>query len=1014
MATRTVSNAGGNWNATGTWVGGVVPVAGDDVNFTATSGNLTVNVSTANLIGITFANYVGTITFSNAINTSGFVNLGTGGYTQAGANGINLVGTTTLTSGGVTWSRTLTFSGTSITYTLSGNWTSTGTVTFSGTTATTVNGNTLNIGGNLTVASAATISGTTTFNFNGTGTWNASGGGVIRNNTTVNTAGTLTIGTNIYYDTGTLTYTAGTVTTTSSTLNIAANTTLATNGISWNNITTSGTITITLSNNLTLTGNLTVGGTLAFTLGGNSIVSSSASLVTQANSTFTVPQNLTFTNFNCTGPTILNGFQISFTGNFTCISGAGTLSGTTNLIMSGTGTLQTNLTVTNNLTFNTAGTITISALVYSTGTLTYTAGTIVTTGSTLTLTTPGGATLNTSGMTWNNVTISGGAFTTTLTSNLNVSGTLFLSGSTLTINGNTLNISGNLQTNASITTGTTAFLVNGTGTWSTGAVATIRNNMSINTAGTFTLSGTVYYDTGILAYTAGTVVTTGSTLNIAAATTLNTNGITWNNITTAFTGAITLSSNLTLTGALNVTGGTLSFTLGGNSLVSTNANLTIGSSGIFTMPANQTFKTLTVNTSAGGINTNTLTITENLVINAALSGSVLLIYGGTGTWTASGATALINCTMTINTAGTLTIPGTVYKSSGLFTYTAGTIDDTTGTVAVQSLTLNVAGFTFRKFLVNGTITLSSNVNATTFGTWGNSAITFTLGGNSLNFTHLELGNTGTTTLPTNWVCQNIEFTTSGSGVLNTNSITINGNILQSSSGFYSGTTTFTYAGTGSWNSTSTGYFSNNFTINTAGTLTFISANLGGGIFTYTAGTVVTTGSTLYIRTTSTIMNHGSIVWNNVILGNSAGSGGVTNITLNNKLTCLGTLTFGISNTTFFGTDGTFDTYGLVLGIDTSNRTTTLISAKTYRVRQSLTCTQATSANRVLLTSTTATPAIFTLDPGATIDLGFVNATDINSSLGRPIYSYKGVFSNTNNWGLLPTDNSRAGRSTFVG
>ncbi len=46
--------------------------------------------------------------------------------------------------------------------------------------------------------------------------------------------------------------------------------------------------------------------------------------------------------------------------------------------------------------------------------------------------------------------------------------------------------------------------------------------------------------------------------------------------------------------------------------------------------------------------------------------------------------------------------------------------------------------------------------------------------------------------------------------------------------------------------------------------------------------------------------------------------------------------------------------------------------------------------------------------------GFVNATDINSSLGRTIYSYRGVFSNTDNWSLLSTDptiNTLA--STFI-
>jgi len=45
MAVITVSNTGGNYNATGTWVGGVIPLTTDTIAFTATSGNLTINVA---------------------------------------------------------------------------------------------------------------------------------------------------------------------------------------------------------------------------------------------------------------------------------------------------------------------------------------------------------------------------------------------------------------------------------------------------------------------------------------------------------------------------------------------------------------------------------------------------------------------------------------------------------------------------------------------------------------------------------------------------------------------------------------------------------------------------------------------------------------------------------------------------------------------------------------------------------------------------------------------------------
>jgi len=633
-------------------------------------------------------------------------------------------------------------------------------------------------------------------------------------------------------------------------------------------------------------------------------------------------------------------------------------------------------------------------------------------------------TMTSGGVTWSRLLTINSSPTLTLADNWTVTGNITInSGAIPTLNNNTLNIGGNFtMASANWCTGTTIFNFNGTGTWSSNSGGFLRNNVTINTpSGTLTISGTVGYQSGTLTYTAGTVITTGSTLNTQGTITLNTNGITWNNINTASGTPITLGSNLTLTGTLSLGNGTTSFTLGGFSLISTNANLTmLGTNATFTMPANQTFKTLTITGSSASINANTLTITENLTINNALSGTTSIIYGGTGTWTANNAGSLINNILTINTVGTLTISGTVYKGSGLFTYTAGTIDDTSGTVAVQQLTLNLSGFTFRKLLVNNTITLASNLNATTFGTWAANAITFTLGGFSLNFTNLELGNTGTTTLPTAWVCQDIELVSVSASVLTSNSITITRNLTQSGAGAYTGTTTFIYnvpaLSTGTWSRTGNSRLGNNLTINSAGTIDFTGGHIGAGIFTYTAGTFnCQIGSILYNSILGTTFNGAGITWYNVVFGLPSGLGGGTSVILNTQLICIGTLTLNLSQTTFSGTDGTFDTYNFVLGSDgTALRTTQLVSTKTYRVRQSFTCTQATSVGQILLRSTIGgSQAIFTLDSGSTIDVGFVNATDINSSLGRPIYSYKGVFSNTLNWGLLPTDNTRSGRFVYA-
>ena len=70
MATRTISNAGGNYNSTGTWVEAAVPTSADDVVATATSGQLTVNVSSAART-FNFTNYTNTLTVNAAWTISG-------------------------------------------------------------------------------------------------------------------------------------------------------------------------------------------------------------------------------------------------------------------------------------------------------------------------------------------------------------------------------------------------------------------------------------------------------------------------------------------------------------------------------------------------------------------------------------------------------------------------------------------------------------------------------------------------------------------------------------------------------------------------------------------------------------------------------------------------------------------------------------------------------------------------------------------------------------------------------
>ena len=167
MALRTVSNTGGNWNATTTWVGGVVPGSTDTVDFTATSGNLVVNILTNNLAGIDFTNYLGTITFNNNIRLNGTLNLGTGGYTQIGSsNGVAFNTTSNITCNGVVCPFALILSGT---ITLNDDLYFSNFFTASSVATTINNFNIYCMSG--TLDGDANISGTSTFYFKGNSSW---------------------------------------------------------------------------------------------------------------------------------------------------------------------------------------------------------------------------------------------------------------------------------------------------------------------------------------------------------------------------------------------------------------------------------------------------------------------------------------------------------------------------------------------------------------------------------------------------------------------------------------------------------------------------------------------------------------------------------------------------------------------------------------------------------------------------------------------------------------------------
>lgn len=386
MAVITISNTGGNWNATGTWVGGSVPVAADSIIATATSGPLTVTAD-ASINGVNFTNYTNTFTINSGVTlTQGAGNATSqpftfvSGMTVAGAGTLSFNGTFTMTSGGRVWTGNLTFApqgAGSRTVTLGDSWTVAGNLSFipgTNNITQTINGTGVSITtrGNVTVGATTnqiTVQGTagiileppvfTTCTVTTPYTI-STGNNNLRNPITINGAGSVLFNyAGKFIDFGSMTHTAsaGVTVTATSELRFSTTSTLAINGFGVidGNIRFNGNVTFTLSNNIQVSGTLFFGSTA-----------------------------------NTVSPT-LNGSTIALTGNLTTQSIAGTqaVSGTTVVNVTSTSPTISLLGGTNpasgrfglNLTINSSGTVSFTStnnLYGGSGiTFTHTSGAIV-------------------------------------------------------------------------------------------------------------------------------------------------------------------------------------------------------------------------------------------------------------------------------------------------------------------------------------------------------------------------------------------------------------------------------------------------------------------------------------------------------------------------------------------------------------------------------------------------------------------------------------------------------------
>lgn len=670
MATRTISVAGGNWNDTGSWDEGVVPVAGDAVvaRGGGDSGNLTVNVA-SECASIDFTNYSSTFTQNSNLTTTSTITL-ISGMTFSYISGTWIHnGTATITSGGKAFGA-FTFSSASATITLGDDFNVDGALTIS--SATTVNGNNFKVGNNITVNGV--LSGTTTVIFDGTGVWTGNGSAIQTSNISINTAGTLTLtgATGAVISTTTLTYTAGTIAGTGTLyLTTGSSPTLDCSGCTFPNVAfrTNGTVTLTTDLNVV---NMTGGGSNC-TVNGNNI---------------NISGNFSNPNGTFVGTTV---FKINGSSDQTITGTDGNYVGNPVQIISTGGTVYF------------AGTL----LMLTGGTLTYISGTVDCATNNHTLKGLGTYTLNTDGINWYNITISTTS-TLTLSSNLTSTGTITISGSLTLAGAGHLYIQGHFTHTGSYTVRTGSgggeIYFNGTQnqTWTGGATSycatqntgTDKWNIS-KTGGTLTLSGTISIGStsavGRLFYVQGTVSAGSSTLQTNFSVSLDTSTIAFNNVT--FTGS---TSTIYLYSDCNIDG-----------------TLTISGTGT---------KTIT-NYIAGNI-----IASGDVTLNRALTGDASITLDGTGTISSSSASYTLTNNLILNSAGIITLGINLYYLTGTITYTAGTIVNTDSTLTLSgACTLNTSGMNWNNitFSTTGTYTLSSNLSID--GTLTvNTAITITL------------------------------------------------------------------------------------------------------------------------------------------------------------------------------------------------------------------------------------------------------------------------------------------------
>jgi hypothetical protein len=241
-----------------------------------------------------------------------------------------------------------------------------------------------------------------------------------------------------------------------------------------------------------------------------------------------------------------------------------------------------------------------------------------------------------------------------------------------------------------------------------------------------------------------------------------------------------------------------------------------------------------------------------------------------------------------------------------------------------------------------------------------------------------------------------------------------------------GTALIHLTGTGTW-LCAISQFDCDVVINTSGTITLNNASdiVIGGNFTYIAGTVVATGTTVQINGAGKNFDSNGIAWNNITIP-PPGSGPMllSDLQIGGNFTCGRGTNFGTyiitlnGNFTDSNTDGTqiisgnctwvFDgntTFASTSGYHpifynvaiNAGKTVKLISGATINVTNVFTAA-GTAASHIVLQSITATSSA-TFKPVVLGTVSYVDATDIDSTGVGKIVTVGGSLTRTTNWGL---------------